>query len=96
METVKTIVISTNLTHVSVETYNSNCSWCIDSSGTATHSPSRVNESINLLASFFNDDDFEFSITSSTAPGAVRSYHSFSQAAKEVADALRAVRNDSS
>jgi hypothetical protein len=36
-----------------------------------------------VLASFFHRDHFDFSIASSTAPGAVRSYHSFSQAAKE-------------
>jgi hypothetical protein len=37
-----------------------------------------------VLALVFGDDDFDFSITSSTAPnGAVRSYHSFSQAAEE-------------
>ncbi len=40
-----------------------------------------------VLASFFHDDDFDFSITSSTAPGALRSYHSFSQAADEVGNA---------
>jgi hypothetical protein len=40
-----------------------------------------------VLASFFHDDDFDFSIPSSTAPGAVRSYHSFSQAANEVGNA---------
>jgi hypothetical protein len=38
----------------------------------------------NVLALVFGSDDFVFSITSSTAPnGAVRSYHSFSQAAEE-------------
>src|SRR5207247_10270047 len=36
-----------------------------------------------VLDSFFHRDHFDFSIASSTAPGAVRSYHSFSQAAKE-------------
>jgi len=40
-----------------------------------------------VLSSFFHGDHFDFSITSSTAPGAVRSYRSFSQAAKEVGDA---------
>jgi hypothetical protein len=40
-----------------------------------------------VLSSIFHGDHFAFSIASSTAPGAVRSYHSFSQAAKEVADA---------
>jgi hypothetical protein len=37
-----------------------------------------------VLALVLGSDDFDFSITSSTAPnGAVRSYHSFSQAAEE-------------
>ena len=37
-----------------------------------------------VMALVFGDDDFDFSITSSTAPNhAVRSYHSFSQAAQE-------------
>jgi hypothetical protein len=37
-----------------------------------------------VLASFFDDDDLNFSLTTSTSPGsAVRSYHSFSQAADE-------------
>ncbi len=37
-----------------------------------------------VLALVFGSDDFDFSITSSTAPnGAVRSYHSFSEAAEE-------------
>jgi len=40
-----------------------------------------------VLASFFHDDDFNFSITTSTSPGLVHSYHSYSQAAAEVADA---------
>jgi hypothetical protein len=41
-----------------------------------------------VLAAFFESDDFEFSITSSTAPGgAVRSYDSFSQAAEECGNA---------
>jgi hypothetical protein len=37
-----------------------------------------------VRASFFHRDHFDFSITTSTSPGeAMRSYHSFSQAAKE-------------
>jgi hypothetical protein len=38
----------------------------------------------NVLALVFADDNFDFSISTSTSPnGAVRSYHSFSQAANE-------------
>ena len=37
-----------------------------------------------VLALFFADDNFDFSISTSTSPnGAIRSYHSFSQAANE-------------
>src|SRR5262245_56282985 len=45
--------------------------------------PYRGASAAKVLASFFGSDEIPFTITTSTAPGGVRSYTSFSQAAEE-------------